>query len=172
MPVATIANVAASSMRTSVVVVGNGGRQQAVAMMVDDAEGMASGGGVVAGSASGGIGLTSGEGGAAKGGTGDGRPGSTDLGLAGDDDESGFEMGNDRRRMKVESSATEEASMPRVAAVIDVGLRPRRIWDGLDAAIMMDYLDGPIGYSLSVGFAGKKLSSSSPSSTHAGGVGW
>ncbi|KAL6001305.1 hypothetical protein ACLOJK_007038 [Asimina triloba] len=47
----------------------------------------------------------------------------------------------------------KEVSLPRVATVIDVDLRPRRIWDGLDAAIMMDDLDGPTGCSPSVGFA-------------------
>ncbi|KAL5989438.1 hypothetical protein ACLOJK_010330 [Asimina triloba] len=85
---------------------------------------------------------------------------------------SGFEMGDDQRRMKVESLATEEASLPRVAVVIDVGLRPRLIWDGLDTVIMMDGLDGLMGYSPSVGFTCVKLPSSSPSSTCAGGVGW
>ncbi|KAL5985161.1 hypothetical protein ACLOJK_036398 [Asimina triloba] len=46
--------------------------------------------------------------------------------------------GDNRSRMEVGSSATEEKSVRRVAAVINVGLRPRRIWDGLDAAIMID----------------------------------
>ncbi|KAL5973248.1 hypothetical protein ACLOJK_037275 [Asimina triloba] len=77
-----------------------------------------------------------------------------------------FEMGDDQRRMKVESSATEEASLPWVAAIIDVGLPPRRIWDGLDAAIMMDSLDG------STGRPRWWVSLSSPSFTYAGGVGW
>ncbi|KAL5994240.1 hypothetical protein ACLOJK_035112 [Asimina triloba] len=83
---------------------------------------------------------------------------------------SGFEMGDDRSGMEACSSATEETSLPRVAAVIDVGLRPRRIWDGLNATIIMDDLDGPTGYSLLVGFDGMKLPLSSSSSTHAGGA--
>ncbi|KAL5986448.1 hypothetical protein ACLOJK_014781 [Asimina triloba] len=41
-----------------------------------------------------------------------------------------------------------------LAVVVDVDLRPRWIWDGLDAMIMMDDLDCPTGHSSSVGFAG------------------
>ncbi|KAL5986479.1 hypothetical protein ACLOJK_014812 [Asimina triloba] len=97
----------------------------------------------------------------------DGWPGSSDSGLAGDNDEavgfvgidvrmtmvpSKFEIGHDRRRMKVESSVTEEMSLLRVATVINVGLRPRWIWDGLDLMVMMDGLDGSTRYSPSVGF--------------------
>ncbi|KAL6008513.1 hypothetical protein ACLOJK_034025 [Asimina triloba] len=79
-------------------------------------------------------------------------------------------MGDDRSGMEVGSSATEEVSLPRVAVVIDVDLRPRRIWDGLNAVVMMDDLDGPTGYSPSVDFDGMKLLSLSSSSTRAGGV--
>ncbi|KAL5988690.1 hypothetical protein ACLOJK_026790 [Asimina triloba] len=53
-----------------------------------------------------------------------------------------FEMGDDRKRMKVESSAMKETSLPRVATVINVSLRPQRIWDGLDVVVMIDDLDG------------------------------
>ncbi|KAL5996610.1 hypothetical protein ACLOJK_007529 [Asimina triloba] len=46
----------------------------------------------------------------------------------------------------------EGASSPRVAAAGGDGLRPHRILDNVDAAIMMDDLDDPTEYSSSVGF--------------------
>ncbi|KAL6002275.1 hypothetical protein ACLOJK_034205, partial [Asimina triloba] len=51
------------------------------------------------------------------------------------------EVGDNRSRMKAHSSVIEEKNLPWVAVVVDVGLRPRWIWDELDLVIMRDGLD-------------------------------
>ncbi|KAL5986318.1 hypothetical protein ACLOJK_014651 [Asimina triloba] len=66
------------------------------------------------------------------------------------------EMGNDRSRMKVGLSVTEEEDSPRVAAVINIGLWLRRIWNGLVAAIMMSGLDLSNGGLTMVGSDGRR----------------
>ncbi|KAL5979057.1 hypothetical protein ACLOJK_018954 [Asimina triloba] len=64
----------------------------------------------------------------------------------------GFEKGVNRSEMEVGLSAMEEVDSPRVAAVINVGLQPRRIRGDLDAVDMMDGSDCPTGSTPSVGF--------------------
>ncbi|KAL5979761.1 hypothetical protein ACLOJK_041408, partial [Asimina triloba] len=86
----------------------------------------------------------------------DERPRSTDPGLIDDEDEADdvgenqwldvlekktFEMGMNQSGMKMGSLMTGEEDLPRVAAVINVGLRPRRIWNVLIVAVVMSGLD-------------------------------
>ncbi|KAL6001209.1 hypothetical protein ACLOJK_006941, partial [Asimina triloba] len=64
--------------------------------------------------------------------------------------------------MEVGSSATEEISFPQLAAAMTAC--------DLTGSKIMDSSDHPMGYSPSVGLAGVKLLSSSPSPTRRGGV--
>ncbi|KAL6010663.1 hypothetical protein ACLOJK_001101 [Asimina triloba] len=72
-------------------------------------------------------------------------------------------MGDERSGMKMGSSATDEEDSPRVAAVIRVGLRPRRIWNVLVVAVVMSSSDWSDDGPAMVGFAGDVDSSSSSS---------
>ncbi|KAL6001540.1 hypothetical protein ACLOJK_007278 [Asimina triloba] len=106
----------------------------------------------------------------------DERSGSTDPGLAGDENDADGFWGDstarwgfrrkrltfdDRSGVKVHSLVTEEEDSPCVAVVINVGLRPHRIWDDLDAAIMMDGLDWSNGGPTMVSSDGDEVGSSS-----------
>ncbi|KAL6004047.1 hypothetical protein ACLOJK_004594, partial [Asimina triloba] len=87
------------------------------------------------------------------------------------------EMGDDRSGMKMNSLITGEEDLPRVATVINVGLRPRRIWNVLVVSVVMSGLDRGDDGLVVMGFDGEKamsLSSSSPSTVRrcmAGGDG-
>ncbi|KAL5986665.1 hypothetical protein ACLOJK_014998 [Asimina triloba] len=75
-----------------------------------------------------------------------GRPGSSDPGLTVDRDEVKvvwlrFGISDDRGEMEVMRAATEKENFPRVATVINVILRPRRIWNVLIIAVVMNDLD-------------------------------
>ncbi|KAL6000150.1 hypothetical protein ACLOJK_034828 [Asimina triloba] len=64
------------------------------------------------------------------------------------------EMGNDRSGMKMNMLMTGEEDLPRVATVINVGLQPRRIWNVLVVAVVMNGLDRGDDGSAVVGFDG------------------
>ncbi|KAL6000391.1 hypothetical protein ACLOJK_024086, partial [Asimina triloba] len=68
-----------------------------------------------------------------------------------------FEMGHDRSGMKLKLLMTGEEDLPRVATVMNVGLRPQRIWNVLVVAVVMNGSDGPSGCSPVVGSDGGKL---------------
>ncbi|KAL6001205.1 hypothetical protein ACLOJK_006937, partial [Asimina triloba] len=83
------------------------------------------------------------------------QPGSTDPGLAGDRDEAdGYEQNQLRDELEKKMIGARSLRRPDLAAVVDVNLRPRRIWDGLDVVNMIDDLDCPTRHSPSVGFVG------------------
>ncbi|KAL6004486.1 hypothetical protein ACLOJK_005039 [Asimina triloba] len=67
------------------------------------------------------------------------------------------EMGHDRSGMELNLLMTGEEDLPRVATVINVGLRPRRIWNVLIVSAVMNDLDGPSGCLDMVGSGGMKL---------------
>ncbi|KAL5979020.1 hypothetical protein ACLOJK_018917 [Asimina triloba] len=66
------------------------------------------------------------------------------------------EMGDDRSGMKMNSLMTGEEDLPRVATVINFGLRPQRIWNELDVSDVMSGSDGPSGRSPAVGSDGQR----------------
>ncbi|KAL5986634.1 hypothetical protein ACLOJK_014967, partial [Asimina triloba] len=51
------------------------------------------------------------------------------------------EMGHDQSGMELNFLMTGEEDLPRVASVINVGLRPRQIWNVLVVAVVMNGLD-------------------------------
>ncbi|KAL6009565.1 hypothetical protein ACLOJK_022795 [Asimina triloba] len=106
----------------------------------------------------------------------DERPGLTDPGLADDRNEDSklweirrpdelgkktlcaaamarfrFEMGHDRSGIELNLLMTGEEDSPRVAAVINVGLRSQQIWNVCVVFFMMNGSDGPSGRSPVVG---------------------
>ncbi|KAL5978402.1 hypothetical protein ACLOJK_029519, partial [Asimina triloba] len=107
----------------------------------------------------------------------DERPGSTDPGLADDGNEDNklweirrsdelgkktlcaaamarfrSEMGHDRSGIELNLLMTGEEDSPRVAAVINVGLRSQQIWNVRIVAVVMSGLDGPMECLTAVGF--------------------
>ncbi|KAL5985183.1 hypothetical protein ACLOJK_036421 [Asimina triloba] len=103
----------------------------------------------------------------------DERPGSTDPGLVDDGNEDNklweirrldealeenvlSEMGHDRSGMKLKLLMTGEEDLPRVATVMNVGLRPQRIWNVLVVAVVMNGSDrgndDPLMVGSAVGF--------------------
>ncbi|KAL5999346.1 hypothetical protein ACLOJK_040806 [Asimina triloba] len=86
-------------------------------------------------------------------------------------------MGDDRSGMKMNSLMTSEEDLPHVTTVINVGLRPRRIWNVLVVSVVMSGLDWGDDGPVVMGSDGEKavpLSSSSPSTVRrcmAGGDG-
>ncbi|KAL6000595.1 hypothetical protein ACLOJK_024294, partial [Asimina triloba] len=84
--------------------------------------------------------------GGAAAGIDDGWLGSIDRSLTCDGDEGS----GDRRRARRRGRGLRR---PDLAAVVDVDLRLRWIWDGLDLVVMMDSLDCPTRCSSSVGFS-------------------
>ncbi|KAL6006483.1 hypothetical protein ACLOJK_037437 [Asimina triloba] len=61
-----------------------------------------------------------------------------------------------RSGMKMNSLMTGEEDLSRVATVINVGLRPQRIWNELDVSDVMSSSDGPSGRSSAVGSDGRR----------------
>ncbi|KAL5996617.1 hypothetical protein ACLOJK_007536 [Asimina triloba] len=81
-------------------------------------------------------------------------------------EENGWRDGLEKKTMKMNSLMTGEEDLPRVATVINVGLRPRRIWNVLVVAVMMNGLDrGKDGPAMVGSTAGDVASSSSRSSS-------
>ncbi|KAL5985595.1 hypothetical protein ACLOJK_027581 [Asimina triloba] len=70
-------------------------------------------------------------------------------------------MGDDRSGMKMNSLMTGEEDLPRVATVMNVGLRPQRIWNVLVVAVVMNSSDRGNDGPCMVGFAGRLMDGSS-----------
>ncbi|KAL6013343.1 hypothetical protein ACLOJK_003836, partial [Asimina triloba] len=62
------------------------------------------------------------------------------------------EMGHDRSGMKLKLLMTGEEDSPRVASVINVGLRSQQIWNVRIIVVVMSGLDGPMECLTAVGF--------------------
>ncbi|KAL5975349.1 hypothetical protein ACLOJK_019671 [Asimina triloba] len=62
------------------------------------------------------------------------------------------EMGHDRSGIELNLLMTGEEDSPRVASMINVGLRSQQIWNVLVVAVVMNSSDGPMECLTAVGF--------------------